>query len=228
MSFLSDGGFSDCLLVMPVGAARLALYGLLAKLLPLCGHETKLALMECRLFEIALDAFERYACNNMLHSHVTSLVLHALSEDAPPELPLALLNDAHLGARLARLSGPRDGELDALTSVHLDGFSPGPPSSIRPPWMGHVVVIGNGLLAAEERSELVRKALADDGEWRAFVEGPLAAANANERKTLGGQVRAVEGAAAGRAGQALPARPTAELWWVGRAGLAVAEGEVLR
>lgn len=190
-TFLHSGGFADSLQVMPVGSARIARYAFLAKLLPYCDGEACLALVECRLLEIALDAFGRYACNNALHTHVTALVLFALKEEAPAELTHALLSEARLASRLAAFAdagaAPRADEDPAVAAA--DSSDPAPAAPARAPNFGHVLVMANALVAAEERSEAVRAALATDAAWRAFVDGPLAAANANERLTLGGQVR---------------------------------------
>mmetsp|Transcript_11305 Transcript_11305/g.30549 ORF Transcript_11305/g.30549 Transcript_11305/m.30549 type:complete len:1050 (-) Transcript_11305:583-3732(-) len=185
--FLRDGGIPDCLLVTPVGSARLKLYSLLALGLPLLPEEAQLALAQCRLFEIALDAFERYATNNMLHSQVTSMVTYALREGAPRALTASLVHDASLPGRLAALASPfgEGGDVDA--EDNLDGLMPGQPTPRRAPWMGHVIVMSNALLACAERDPEVLAALSETPQWTQFAEGALSAANVNERKTLGGQ-----------------------------------------
>jgi hypothetical protein len=189
---------------MPVGSARLSLYAFLARFLPWASADAQAALAQCKFYEIILDAFERYPHANLLHAHIAALVSCALRDGAQPAAPTSpattpaaaapaaapepslvtsLLVDGRLAQRLAALAAS---DAVATQGVVLDGCAP----VSRSPLLGHVLTLGNALVAAEARDDGVRAALAGLGEWRAFVQGALAVANANEKTMLGGTVRA--------------------------------------
>lgn len=157
---------------MPVGMARLELYTMFARFLPLADASAREALVQCRFFDIVLDSMERYSRCTLLHAQVARMVAFALGEKSPRDLALGVVVDAGLPVRIAQVVKERLAMPRALM-----------------PTLGHWIEMANALVAWEKDGG----GLALEGEelklWRNFTETTLAEKNANANKPLGGQVR---------------------------------------
>ena len=120
----------------PLGSLRLKLVELLSAMLRLGNSAAESSIVEAHAAQKALSLLLRFPFNNLLHTQVTSMVLHAL-DSGTPTLVEHLFEGCNLLGWISEAPHqvqptPRDGDKHAAQR-----------KAIRAGYLGHLVLLGN-------------------------------------------------------------------------------------
>ncbi|DBB02911.1 hypothetical protein WJX77_008919 [Trebouxia sp. C0004] len=154
----------------PLGSLRLKLVELLSAMLRLGNSTAEESIISVGAAQKALSLLLQFPFNNLLHTQVTSLILHAL-DTGTPAIVEHLFDTCKLLRWLTQAPekvqpAPREGDKKASDR-----------QPIRAGYLGHLVLLGNSLLEASSRRTDIRTALQASPDWQKYVQGSLAEAN---------------------------------------------------
>ncbi|KAL3157863.1 hypothetical protein ABBQ32_012277 [Trebouxia sp. C0010 RCD-2024] len=157
----------------PLGSLRLKLVELLSAMLRLGNSAAESSIIAAEAPQKALSLLLRFPFNNLLHTQVTSLVLHAL-DSGTPTLVEHLFEGCDLLGWISQAPQqvqptPREGD------AHIAQRQP-----IRAGYLGHLVLLGNSLVEASSRRQDIQTALQASPQWEQYANGPLAEANTRQ------------------------------------------------